>query len=523
MNPEDAPLLDVGGLSIVYPGASVSVRAVEGVSLSIARGESVGLLGESGSGKTSIALAIPGLLPDAARVTGSIQFDGQELVGLGESELETLRGRRVAVIYQEPELALNPVLTVGSQIGHVLRTHRSLHHGEARERSVQLLREMGFGPEASRILSSYPHQLSGGQRQRILIAQALAADPDLLIADEPTASVDAAIQDEVLGLLRRLQRTRRLALLFISHSAAVLSATSDRLCVLSGGRIVEEGPVTRVLSAPVDTRTRALLDSTFPDLTRRAGSSRTLRRNTLIEIHGLTKRYTRRQGPFSDRRAVVALSDASLTIPEDSTIGLVGPSGSGKSTFARCLARLEEADAGQIQFRGIDVRRLRGAELRRYRRNVQVIAQDPAGALNPRFSAEAIIAEPLAVQGIGAPRERRARARDLMAEVGLAPGRGSDPPVSFSGGERQRLAIARALALEPSLLVLDEAFSGIDRPIQRQILELIARLRDRRRFSCLIISHDLALVSEIAERVVIMRDGQIAATAGTPEPARTLA
>jgi peptide/nickel transport system ATP-binding protein len=522
MDPEDTPLLHVCELSVVYAGGLGPTRAVDGVSLSIARGESVGLLGASGSGKTSIALAIPGLLPDTARITGSIRFDGLELVGRDDHELEALRGRRVGVIYQEPELALNPVLTVGAQIGHVLRTHRPPGPGDARDRTIELLRETGFGPETSRILASYPHQLSGGQRQRVLIAQALAADPDLLIADEPTASVDAAIQDEILDLLRHLQRTRRLALFFISHSASVLSTISDRLCVLSAGRVVEEGPVDRVLSAPVDVRTRSLVDSSVPELTKRPALIRRLPRQPLIEINRLTKRYTR-HGPFRDRRAVVALADASLTIPEGSMLGLVGPSGSGKSTLARCLARLEEADAGQIRFRGIDVRRLRGLELRRYRREVQVIAQDPAGALNPRFSAEAIVAEPLSVQGIGRARDRRARARDLMTEVGIPAERGGDPPASFSGGERQRLAIARTLALKPSLLVLDEAFSGIDRQVQRQILELIARLRERHGFACLIISHDLALVSEIAERVVIMRDGQIAAPTCASEPLSTFA
>ncbi len=509
MDPEAAPLLQVCGLSVVYEGASHPSRAVDSVSLSIARGESVGLLGESGSGKTSLALAIPGLLPDQARISGSVRFDGRELLGLPERELEATRGAGIAVIYQEPELALNPVLSVGTQIGQVVRAHRR-DRGflDERGRGLSLLKEAGFGAEASRIFASYPHQLSGGQRQRVLIAQALAADPDLLIADEPTASVDAAIQTEVLDLLRRLQRTRPLALLFISHSPSVLAAVADRVCVLSGGRIVEEGPADRVLSAPVHPRTRSLVDARRPSLVR-SGASRGAERGPLVEIKGLTKVYTQRRLPFGGRRAVTALQDVSLTIPRDATIGLVGPSGSGKSTLARCLARLEEPDAGEIRFDGIDVRRLRGAALRRYRRDVQVIVQDPAGALNPRFSAEAIVSEPLVVQGIGSARERRARAMELMAEVGLPSGRAGDPPASFSGGERQRLAIARALALEPSLLVLDEAFSGIDLPVQRQILELIASLREHRAFACLVISHDLAMISAITDRVVVMRDGLV--------------
>jgi peptide/nickel transport system ATP-binding protein len=524
MDPEGTPLLQVCELSIDYGDAPGAVRAVDSVSLSIARGESVGLLGASGSGKTSLALAIPGLLSRRARVSGSVRFAGGELLGLPERELEPIRGAGagIGVIYQEPELALNPVLKVGTQIRHVICAHRARVIGDPQALAIRVLTEAGFGPEADRILDSYPHQLSGGQRQRVLIAQALAADPDLLIADEPTASVDAAIQTDVLGLLRRLQQTRRLALLFISHSPTVLAAIADRVSVLSAGRIVEEGPADRVLLAPAHPCTRSLVDATRPRLSRSGFSSGAPIR-PLAEIRGLTKTYTRRRRLFGGGRVVTALGGVDLTIPADSTVGLVGPSGSGKSTLARCLARLDEADAGEILFNGVDVRRLRDAALRRFRREVQVIVQDPAGALNPRFSAEAIVAEPLAVQRIGDARERRARALELIAEVGLPVGRANDPPESFSGGERQRLAIARALALEPSLLVLDEAFSGIDLPVQRQILELVARLRERRGFACLVISHDLALVNQIADRVVVMREGSIVESAAVAEPLRRYA
>jgi peptide/nickel transport system ATP-binding protein len=356
----------------------------------------------------------------------------------------------------------------------------------------------------------------------VLIAQALAADPDLLIADEPTASVDAAIQAEVLGLLRRLQRTRRLALLFISHNPTALAAVADRVSVLSGGRIVEEGPADRVLSAPVHPRTRVLVDATWPRLGR-SGLSSGPAKPPVADITSLTKTYTYRRRLFGIGRTVTALRGVSLTIPADSTIGLVGPSGSGKSTLARCLARLDEVDAGEIFINGIDVRRLRGAALRRFRREVQVIVQDPAGALNPRLSAEAIVAEPLVVQRMGDARERRAKALELIADVDLPVARAGDLPGSFSGGERQRLAIARALALEPSLLVLDEALSGIDLPVQRQILELIARLRERRGFACLVISHDLAMVAGIADRIVMMRDGCVVESPGATEPLRRYA
>jgi peptide/nickel transport system ATP-binding protein len=523
MEPEDAPLLQVCELSISYAGASGLTCAVDGVSFSIERGEAVGLLGASGAGKTSIALAILGLLPEPAVVSGSVRFDARELIGLSERQLETIRGARIGIIYQESELALNPVLSAGAQIVDVIRAHRTIDAAARRERAMTLLNETGFGEAASRIFASYPHQLSGGERQRILIAQALACDPDLVIADEPTASVDAAIQAEILGVLRQLRRRRRLACLFISHRPAVLASITDRLLVLSGGRIVEEGTVQRVLEKPVHPFTQRIVESMpcGPDGRAAGRAAPDEARGGLVEVCGLTKTYSRRRGLARARDTVTALAGASLTIPAESTLALVGASGSGKSTLARCVARLEDPDSGEIRFRGIDVARLDDLGLRRYRRAVQLILQDPAGALNPRFSAEAIVAEPLVVQGIGTPRERRARARELLAEVGLPPARAGDRPASFSGGQRQRLAIARALALGPSFLILDEAFSGVDLPVQRQILDLLARLREKRALTCLLISHDLALVSRIADRIAVMHEGRIVECAGARELCRS--
>jgi peptide/nickel transport system ATP-binding protein len=515
MEPEGTPLLRVRELSISYVGAPGLARAIDRVSFSIARGEAVGLLGESGSGKTSIALAILGLLPRNAQVSGSVVFDARELLGLSERQLEAIRGARIALIYQEPELALNPVLSVGEQIAEVIRAHRRIDAGGRRERVLSLLREVGFGGAASRILTSYPHQLSGGERQRILIAQALACGPELLIADEPTASVDATIQAEILGVLRHLRRQLALAILFISHNPAVLAATTDRLLVLSEGRILEEGPTDRVLTRPAHTHTRSLV-AAVPRVEEGAAAG-AVERSALVEIDALKKTYARRRAFGGARETVTALDGASLTIPAESTLGLVGASGSGKSTLARCLARLDEPDSGDIRFGGVDIRGLQGADLRRYRREVQLIFQDPAGALNPRFSAESIVVEPLAVQRVGTAAERRARARELLAEVGLPPARAGDPPAAFSGGQRQRLAIARALALEPSLLILDEAFSGVDLRVQRQILELLARLRERRALTCLVIAHDLALVSQVADRIAVMHEGRIVECAPTRE------
>lgn len=523
MEPEGIPLLQACELSISYAGASGPIRAADRVSFSIGRGEAVGFLGESGSGKTSIALAILGLLPRHAAVSGSVCFDDRELIGLSERQLETIRGARIGIIYQEPELALNPVLSVGAQISEVIRAHLPLKADARRARVFALLKETGFGETAARIFASYPHQLSGGERQRILIAQALACDPDLIIADEPTASLDAAIQAEILGVLRELRRRRRLSCLFISHNPAVLSAVADRLLVLSAGRIVEEGALDRVLQRPTHAYTRTIVEAIPRGLQARPadGDEPEEARGTLLEIQDLTKTYARRRGLARVRETVTALAGASLAIAAESTMAIVGASGSGKSTLARCAARLEDPDSGEIRYRGADVTRLDGPGLRRFRRDVQLILQDPAGALNPRFSAEEIIAEPLVVHGIGTPRDRRARVRELMAEVGLPTARAGDVPASFSGGQRQRLAIARALALGPTLLICDEAFSGLDLPVQRQILDLLARLRDARALTCLVISHDLALVSRIADRIAVMHEGRIVECAGAHELRRT--
>lgn len=501
-------MLDVSALTIRYD--SSLARAVEDVSFSITAGEAVGLLGESGCGKTSIALAILGLLPPHADVSGSIRLAGRELRHCPESALQPIRGAQISIVFQEPELSLHPLISVGDQVADVICAHRSVGRRRAREQARGLLAEVGLeGHPAGRMASAYPHELSGGERQRVAIAQALACRPALLIADEPTASLDTTVQAEILTLIRHLQRRRGLALLFISHNPAVLGTVADRLLVMSAGRIVETGPAARILQRPVAPYTRTLL-ACVPQPARATGrTTRPASERPLVEVRRLHKTYRPRRFFSANRAAVLALHGVDFSIDSQTTVALVGASGSGKSTLAHCLARLEDPDSGEIWFDGIDVARRRGRALRPYRRQVQVIFQDAAAALNPALTAQEIVAEPMVIQHLGSRPERRERALDLLDQVGLPRARASALPSELSGGQRHRLAVARALGLTPSLLILDEAFSGLDLRVQQQLLDLLRTLQARHSLTYLCISHDLALVSAFADDIAVMHDGRI--------------
>jgi len=462
--------------------------SVDAVTFHVDEREIVGLAGESGCGKTSAALAVLGLLPSSARVRGSIRLRDRELLGLPETALRDIRGREISVVFQEPDLALNPVLRIGDQIAEVWRAHHRGTRDEGRAQALQLLRDVGFDRDAPRVLASYPHQLSGGQQQRAVIAQALVCRPALVIADEPCASLDAATQAEILALVRDVNRRFGTAFLIISHDPRLLDAVAGRVIRMAAGRIAPDAPPIAVQPA------RPVPAADAPPL---------------AEVRHLSKIYMQRRRFGRAAGAVVALDDVSLTVPKGRTVALVGRSGSGKSTLARCLVRLEQPDAGQIHFQGTELTSLRDRELRVYRRRIQFIQQDPTAALNPRFTAAEIIEEPLLVQRMGTRRERRQRALDLMARVGLAPRRAGSRPHEFSGGERQRLAIARALAPSPSLLVLDEAFSGLDIATRADILILLRRLQREDHLAYLCILHDLTLVREMADEVVVLAAGRI--------------
>jgi ABC-type glutathione transport system ATPase component len=485
-------LLQVTNLTVRYQGRPA---VVDGVSLSIEAGEVVGLSGPSGCGKTTLALSIMGLLPADADVSGSIRFGTRELRGMPENDLEAIRGAEIGLVFQESALALNPVLTAGAQIIEVVRAHQRCSHAEAVERARESMRQVGFDRECARVFDAYPHELSGGERQRILIAQATVCRPALIIADEPVASLDDETRGQVLTLLRTLTERLDTSLLMITHSAEVLSSTADRVIEMKAGRVVAGRRSAGAMSISVSRVSRT--------------NHRSVASDPIVDVIGLTRRYQRR-GIFGKARPPLqALKGVELLIARGSTLGLTGRSGCGKSTLARCIAGLETPDAGQVRINGTDIARLRGRALLPYRNQVQLIFQDSAAALNPRFTALDIVTEAMVIQGVGKVADRRDRAADLMTQVGLSPNRLQSLPGEFSGGERQRLAIARALAVKPHLLILDEALSGLDLVTRERVVRLLMELQATHGLTYLCISHDLDFLSRFATDVVVMHDGGV--------------
>jgi len=479
---------------LVYPGRP---RVVDGVSLSIAAGEILGVAGASGSGKTTLALALMGLLPSDVTVSGSIRFGGRELREMRESDLAAIRGAEIGLVFQESALALNPLLTVGAQIAEVVRAHEHCRRAEAFERARAIMADVGFGDEGSRIFAAYPHELSGGQRQRILIAQAMVCRPALVIADEPVASLDDATRAEVLALIRSLNQRSGTSFLLITHSDDVLASTADRVIEMTAGRIVEGARRKRSASVTVARAHAVRVERT------------TATADVFVDVVGLTRTYQRRRMFGTPGPAVEALKGVDLSIVRGSTLGLAGRSGCGKSTLARCIAGLEPPDAGEIRIDGIDIARLRGGALLPHRHQVQVIFQDSAAALNPRFTALDIVTEAMVIQGVGTAADRRDRAADLMAQVGLSADRLQSRPGEFSGGERQRLAIARALAVSPRLLILDETFSGLDAWTRERVVRLLTDLQAAHGLTYVCISHDMNLLTRFATDIVLMDEGRI--------------
>ncbi len=486
-------MLQVTNLTVSYPGRPA---VVDGVSLSIAPGEVVGLSGPSGSGKSTLAASLLGLLTHDTTVTGSIKFDGRELHGLTERELEDIRGARIALVFQESALALNPLLTVGAQIVEVVLAHDSCTRAEATQRARDVMTDVGFDEQRDRIFDAYPHELSGGQRQRILVAQAIVCHPALVIADEPVASLDEETRTEILALLRTLNQRSGTSFLLITHSADVLASTADRVIEMRGGKIVEGSLPARTLPGSLSPVARAARHRA------RGGDA-------IVEVIELGRTYEQRRLFRSHTPPVEALRGVDLSIVRGSTMGLTGRSGCGKSTLARCIAGLETADSGRIRINGTDIARLHGRALLPFRNQVQVIFQDSAAALNPRFTALDVVTEPLVIQGLGSAADRRERAVDLMTHVGLSPDRLASRSGEFSGGERQRLAIARALAVSPRLLILDEAFSGLDNATRDRIVRLLVDLQSAQGLTYLCISHDLDFLARFARDIVVMDDGRI--------------
>ncbi len=501
------PVLEIRDLTVSLPKGADRPFAIEGVSFTVARGEIVCVVGESGSGKSVTAFTVMGLVPrrELRPVRGEVRLLGRSILGLPEAELRRLRGERMAMIFQEPMTALNPVMRVGEQIAEVLEIHTDLAPRERRERVLAVMRDVRL-PEPERLYHAYPHQLSGGQRQRVMIAMALVLDPALLIADEPTTALDVTTQAQILELIRDLQRRRGTGVMFITHDFGVVAEIADRVVVMQEGRVVEVGPAEEVLHRPRHPYTRMLIGS-VPSLVPPERRGEDGPRERALSVRGLDKIYGR-SGWFGRGRVVRAAKSVTLTLHRGETLGLVGESGSGKTTVARCILRLVEASSGEILIDGVDLAKLRASALRPHRRHIQIIFQDPYRSLNPRRTVgQSIVEGPM---NFGVPRaEALRRARELMRVVGLAPEALERYPHQFSGGQRQRICIARALAMEPKVLVADEPVSALDVSVQAQVLELLDEVRRRFGLAMLFITHDLRVAAQICHRVMVMWQGEV--------------
>ena len=505
MAPETALLLDVADLDVRFDTPDGEVHAVRSLRLALKAGETLAVVGESGSGKSQTMMAAMGLLAKNGRATGSVRYRGREILGLPPRALDEVRGAKIGMIFQEPMTSLDPLYTIGNQLAEPLIRHKRMNGRTARARAVELLTLVGI-PDPERRLAAYPHELSGGQRQRVMIAMALAAEPDVLIADEPTTALDVTVQAQIIDLLRVLQRRFGMGIVFITHDLGLARHFADRVMVMRYGQVVEEGPVAEVLTAPRHDYTRLLLaaeptgtkappaadapvvlDAKGVDVTFRIGGG--LLAGPPLEIHAVDK--------------------VSLTLKQGQTIGIVGESGSGKSTLGRALIRLIEA-RGDIRLFGQPTAGLDAAGLRALRRRVQIVFQDPYGSLSPRMTVGEIVSEGLRVHEPGL--DGRARERAVVAalqDVSLDPALRNRYPHEFSGGQRQRIAIARAIILKPKVLVLDEPTSALDRSVQKDIVELLRRLQAEHGLSYLFISHDLSVVRALSDWIMVMRRGEL--------------
>jgi peptide/nickel transport system ATP-binding protein len=502
-----APILSVEGLTVRFGGRVV----VDDVSFTVSAGEVAALVGESGSGKSVSALSVMRLLPDNARIAGRILLDGQDILALPESRMRALRGSLAGMIFQEPLTSLNPVLTVGFQLQEGLRYHRGLNHSAGRAEAKRLL-DLVRIPDAASRLDAFPHTFSGGMRQRIMIAMALACRPKLLIADEPTTALDVTIQAGILTLLRDLQAETGTAVLFITHDMGVVAEIADRVIVMRSGKVLEDRKVGDVFATPAHDYTRTLLAAVprLGDMRGIAVPATTTPTTKVLEVENLVTRFPVRGGVFGRPRAYVhAVEDVSFTLGRGETLALVGESGCGKSTTGRSIIRLSEPLSGSVRFEGQDVLRQPPAELRRLRRDIQMIFQDPFGSLDPRQTVASAIAEPIRVHGLAEGSEIMDRVAHLLRRVGLDPASGHRFPHEFSGGQRQRICIARALALGPRVIIADEAVSALDVSIKQQVVELLLDLQAELGLSYLFISHDMAVVERVSHRIAVMYMGEI--------------
>lgn len=502
------PLLTCSGLTLRLPsnGPDTAAKAIlNEVSFTMERGETLAVVGESGSGKSTLGLCLLGLLPKGLVpfVDGEIIFDSTNLIGLDEPSWRRLRGARISIIFQEPMTSLNPVMPIGKQIVEAIRVHRLMSKAAAWDEALALLKRVRI-PDPEAKMYAYPGQLSGGQRQRVMIAMALSNSPDLLIADEPTTALDVTIQAEIITLLKQLRNDTGMALLFVTHDLTLVRSIADRVLVMQNGAVVEQGPANEVMQTPKHDYTRYLLAC------RPSGSKQPIPSGSpeLLGVKNLTVNYTRSSSLFSKRSKTTALEGVNLSVKAGQTLGIVGESGSGKSTLARAILQLVSYD-GQIRFAGQPVCKVASPGFIAFRKQVQVVFQDPYGALSPRMTIGEFIAEPLRAHFPElSQNERRHRVAELLEEIGLGRADMHRYPHSFSGGQRQRIAIARALVMNPQMLILDEPTSALDVSVQLQVLKLLRRLQEQHNLTYLLITHDLAVVSAMADEVLVLKDGK---------------
>ncbi|WP_086999823.1 ABC transporter ATP-binding protein [Rhizobium sullae] len=506
---KESPIIDARNIAVNFKVEDGLVEAVKDISFQLYRGETIAIVGESGSGKSVTARTVMGLLSKRAAVSpkSTIDYDGANILKFSERARRKLRGNRISMIFQEPMSSLNPIYTIGSQIVEAIRVHKKIGRRQAEARALELLKHVQI-PDPEARLKQYPHQLSGGQRQRVMIAMALANDPDVLIADEPTTALDVTVQAQILNLIRNLQKELRMAVILITHDLTVVRQFSDYVYVMQHGEMREHNTTERLFANPQHPYTKHLLGS------EPRGQANPLPENSeiILDAKNVRVSFMLRHGTFfrPEMRELVAVDSLSLTLRRHETLGLVGESGSGKTTFGQALVRLNDPDGGEIYFDHQPIHGRSRAEMRPLRSRMQIVFQDPFSSLNPRMTIGQIIEEGLVVNKLGATKsERMDRVREALIAAGMPGHILSRFPHEFSGGQRQRIAIARAIALEPEFILLDEPTSALDLSVQAQIIELLRRLQDERGLSYLFISHDLKVVRALCHRVIVMQHGRI--------------
>jgi peptide/nickel transport system ATP-binding protein len=526
------PVLEINDLSISFQNNEV----IHDISYAILENEILGVVGESGSGKSVSALAILGLLPKSiSKITnGTVLFEGEDLIQSSIKKIQNIRGNKIAMIFQEPMSSLNPSMTCGNQVQDILLRHTSLNKNEAKTETISLFKQVKL-PEPMITYKKYPHEISGGQMQRVMIAMAIACKPKILIADEPTTALDVTVQKEIITLLKNLQSENNMSILFISHDLSLVSEIADRVVVMYKGEIVEQGEVSEIFNAPKHSYTKALINSrpslgtrlkTLPTIQdyldgtiskdiitseeRERDHKKIYNRKPLLEVINVEKEYFSKSGWFTKPRSFKAVNNVSFKLYEGETLGLVGESGCGKSTLGNAILQLDKATAGSILYKGTDITRLSKAAIKKLRKDIQIIFQDPYASLNPRIQVGRSIMEPMKVHNLySSDQERKEKAIDILARVGLDASYFNRYPHEFSGGQRQRIGIARTIALQPKLIVCDESVSALDISVQAQVLNLLNELKSKLGFTYIFISHDLAVVKYMSDQLLVMNEGKI--------------